>query len=195
MLADDFPDVLARIRAGDEEAFARLFRDVQPLLLRYLRVCAPGHGEDVAADTWIAVTKGLGAFTGDEAGLRAWIFTIARHRAVDVTRWHARRPTVSAVGQLGDEATVADPADQLEESESTAEAIRLIRTLPPDQAEVVMLRVVAGLKNVEIAALLHKTPGAVRVLSHRGLRRLAQDLRSSTTNGCNAWLPTTASHT
>ena len=89
---------------------------------------------------------------------------------------------------------MADPADQLEESESTTEAIRLIRTLPPDQAEVVMLRIVAGLTNVEVAALLDKTPGAVRVLSHRGLRRLAQNLQSSMDNGCNAWLPTTASH-
>jgi RNA polymerase sigma-70 factor (ECF subfamily) len=51
--------------------------------------------------------------------------------------------------------------------------LALVRTLPPDQAEVILLRVVAGMDNTQVAGLLGKTPGAVRVLSHRGLRRLA----------------------
>ena len=52
----------------------------------------------------------------------------------------------------------------------------LIATLPPDQAEVIMVRVVAGLDVAEVARMLGKRPGTVRVLAHRGLRRLAERL-------------------
>jgi RNA polymerase sigma-70 factor, ECF subfamily len=52
----------------------------------------------------------------------------------------------------------------------------VVRTLPPDQAEVILLRVVAGLDLDEVAGVVRKRPGNVRVLQHRGLRRLAQRL-------------------
>ena len=56
------------------------------------------------------------------------------------------------------------------------EAIARIRGLPPDQAEVLLLRVFAGLSAVEVARLLGKRPVTVRVLQHRALTRLAADL-------------------
>ena len=77
-----FGDTLARAQGGDESAFARIFRDVQPALLRYLRVIAL-EAEDVAGETWLQVVDGLAGFRGDEQAFRAWLFTIARHRAVD----------------------------------------------------------------------------------------------------------------
>jgi RNA polymerase sigma-70 factor (ECF subfamily) len=56
---------------------------------------------------------------------------------------------------------------------STEAALQLIATLPPDQAEAVLLRVVGGLDVDRVAAIMGKRPGHVRVLSHRGLKRLA----------------------
>ena len=54
--------------------------------------------------------------------------------------------------------------------------IALLSTLPADQAEVIMLRVVAGLDVNRVAQLMGKHPTTVRVLAHRGLRRLAARL-------------------
>ena len=48
--------------------------------------------EDVASETWVSVVKGLARFTGDEAGWRAWVFTIARSRLYDAQRRAARMP-------------------------------------------------------------------------------------------------------
>jgi hypothetical protein len=62
---------------GSEGAFSRLWRDGNPALLRYLRVIVPGSAEDVAADTWVQVVRGLAGFRGDERGWRAWLFTTA----------------------------------------------------------------------------------------------------------------------
>ena len=60
---DDFASVLAAAQDGDEAAFAILFRSVQPALLRYLRTLArnlyDGTADDVAADTWVQVVRGL----------------------------------------------------------------------------------------------------------------------------------------
>jgi RNA polymerase sigma-70 factor (ECF subfamily) len=147
-----FGVTLANARTGDEAAFARIFHDVQPALLRYLRVITP-EPEDVAGETWIQVVTGLRRFRGGEQDFRAWLFTIARNRAA--------------------EPTTADAADQALEAVSTQAAMELIKSLPREQAEIIVLRVVAGLDAGDVAKIVGKTPGAVRVAAHRGLRRLA----------------------
>ena len=69
--------------------------------------------------------------------------------------------------------TAPDTADQALEAVSTQAAMDLIKSLPREQAEIIMLRVVAGLDAGDVARIVGKTPGAVRVAAHRGLRRLA----------------------
>jgi len=150
-----------------------LFRGVQPALLGYLRVIAADAAEDVASETWLQVVAGLGGFRGGEAAFRAWVFTIARHRAVDAGRARARRRTVP----LGQDdlagLTVPDAGEAALEAISTQAVVALLATLPRDQAEIILLRVVAGLSSREVGRLVGKSPGAVRVAAHRGLRRLA----------------------
>jgi RNA polymerase sigma-70 factor (ECF subfamily) len=158
---------------GDEAAFGRLFRAHQPLLLRYLRPLAGVAHEDVAAETWVQVVRGLRDFDGDLDGFRGWLFTIAHRRWVDHVRAESRRPPRQ------DEAAALDlPARErveevVETVLSTERAVDLIGRLAPDQAEVVLLRVVADLDVAATARVVGKSRGAVRVLTHRGLRRLA----------------------
>ena len=178
----DLDDHLGRARTGDELAFAEVYRDVQPGLLRFLSVQSPEGAEDACADTWLEVARSLDRFEGDMTGFRAWVFTIARRKLVDGIRRDARRP-VRFVGEADELDALADsaaggtdPAELAEAQDDTSRAIALVRTLPPDQAEALMLRVVAGLDYAEIAALMGRSQGAVRVLAHRGLRRLARTL-------------------
>jgi len=175
-----FAATLAQAQDGDDTAFTCIFRDVQPVLVRYLRVIAPGAADDVAGDTWLHVVDGLTGFRGDEAAFRAWLFTIARHRAADRGRWRARHPTV-ALEESGaaDRLTAPDAADVALERIGLRAALAAVAQLPPEQAEIVMLRVVAGLDTSQVAQITGKSPGAVRVAAHRGLRRLAS-LASST---------------
>jgi RNA polymerase sigma-70 factor (ECF subfamily) len=56
---------------------------------------------------------------------------------------------------------------------ATERAIALVSRLPPQQAEVIMLRVVAGLDTEAVAQIVGRSPGAVRVAAHRGLKKLA----------------------
>jgi RNA polymerase sigma-70 factor (ECF subfamily) len=109
------------------------------------------------------------------------VFTVARHRAVDRWRRGARRhDELVPTDALVDLPAPDDPADAALDAISSRAAVALIATLPRDQAEVVLLRVVAGLEVAEVAAITGKRPGHVRVLAHRALRRLAARLGGPT---------------
>jgi RNA polymerase sigma-70 factor (ECF subfamily) len=184
-LGDRFPAILERAAAGDQDAFAQLWSATHPMLVRYLRVMCAGQAEDVASETWLKAIRALGSFHGDEQGFRGWLVVIARNVVRDLARHQARRPeTLSgdlppdyvdreALRPVGPE---PDAADVALERLSTRAALRLVAGLPPAQAEMVALRVVIGLDVAEVAAIVGRSPGAVRVAVHRGLRALADQL-------------------
>lgn len=175
MVVSGFQERLAAAKEGDESAFVELFRSVQPALLRYLSTIGGPLAEDVAGETWVSVVRGLDRFSGDESGWRAWVFTIARARLVDAQRRLSRMPdTVDAQEVLESRPDGVDVPAHVEEIFSTEAALALIGCLPPDQAEVVMLRHVAGLDVARTAKVLGKKPGTVRVAAHRGLKRLSE---------------------
>ena len=179
MTPELFAESLAAAKGGDEVAFTVLFRDVQPAVLRYLRVVAGDRADDLAGETWVQVVRGLAAFTADEpAAFRGWVLSIARHRWLDDQRSRSRRPE-TPVAYVPDRSDSTDVPAAVDELLSTESALSLIAQLPPDQAEVIMLRVVAGLDVGRTAELLGKQPGAVRVLAHRGLRRLERLLSNT----------------
>jgi RNA polymerase sigma-70 factor (ECF subfamily) len=179
-LGDDFGRVLAAARAGEEWAVTSIFRAIQPGLLRYLSAREPGEAEDIAAQVWLEVARSLPGFTGGEDELRALVFTIGRRRLSNVRRGRTRRPDPVDREMLEVIAGVDDPAEAVAARVASADAIaRVIRMLRPEQADVVLLRVVADLSVEEVAAIVGKSPSAVRVIQHRALRRLAGQLRGT----------------
>jgi RNA polymerase sigma-70 factor, ECF subfamily len=161
-----FDDVLGAAQAGAEWAIAALYREFNPALLRFFGAQAGDAAEDLGQETWIGAGRGLSGFVGDERAFRAWLFTIARRQLVAYWRTTGRSPTVVArepVSAAADEGIVASEA-----------ARELVEGLPRLQAEVILLRVVAGLDAEEVGVIIGKSPGAVRVLQHRALLRLAR---------------------
>jgi RNA polymerase sigma-70 factor, ECF subfamily len=174
-------DALRRAQAGDEHGFTDLWRMLQPRLLRYLRIAIGGLAEDVAAETWLQVVRDLPGFHGDGSRFRAWLFAVARNRAIDQARRAGRRredPT-----EIDDLTGIPDETDTETEAMTwleTERALALIATLPREQAEAVALRVIAGLTPRQAATVLGKRPGAIRVATMRGLNRLAERLAAET---------------
>jgi RNA polymerase sigma-70 factor (ECF subfamily) len=172
-----FAEVLSAAQRGDEEAFAILWQDANPALVRYLRVLDSDSAEDVAADTWVSVIRGLATFSGDELAWRGWLFTIARRRGIDDLRRRLRHPTSPlSPPEDGGRGVATDAAEEALGRLDTRAALELVATLPPLQAEVIVLRVVAGLPVETVAGIVGRSPGAVRVAAHRGLRALARVL-------------------
>ena len=184
-LGDQFQGVLTAAQEGGEWAVAILYRWLQPAVVGYLRTRAGDDADDLASETWLAVARGLPGFSGDENAFRSWVFTIAHRRMVDHHRTSSRRLATRSLtredgdgpGSGAEPRSADDPAAEVEAAVAGDEAVRRITALlPPDQAEIVLLRVVAGLPVDEVAVITGRKPGTVRVLQHRALRRLAERL-------------------
>jgi RNA polymerase sigma factor (sigma-70 family) len=170
-------DVVERARRGDEAAFAVIFREVNPMLVGYLRGLVGNEADDVASETWHDIVRDLRAFRGDGMSFRGWAATIGRHRAMDHLRRAKVRPQTAELHDDSTQPVTARDAESLAlENLSTERALVLIASLPQDQAEAVLLRVVLGLNAPTAAKVLGKRPGAVRTAAHRGLKRLSERL-------------------
>jgi RNA polymerase sigma-70 factor (ECF subfamily) len=178
-----FQATLNAAARGDEDAFGALWRNLQPTLLNYLKVIAPDSAEDLSAETWLEVIRKLDRFQGDEPAFRSWVLTIARQQVVDWRRRSARRRTEPLSTGTPERAAPDWLSASVADTISGREALSLVTSLPPAQAEVVILRVIAGLNVAEVAAITGKTPSAVRMLSHRALRRLAQEVKATQSDG------------
>ncbi len=176
---DEVEELLALARQGDEHAISRLYQLHNGRLLRVLRAEVGDAAEDVSQQTWLEVMRVLRRFEGDERGFRALLYTIARRRTADHRRTQRRKPaaptppeTLAAVLDRSG-ASETDPLAAL----GADDAVRaVVAILGAEQAEVVLLRVVADLSVDEVAAIVGRSAGAVRVQQHRAMRRLAEAL-------------------
>ncbi len=177
MLGPEFSDVLRLAASGDPAAFGALWRDTHPSLLRYLRLSAGEAAEDLASEVWLEVARRIARFRGGELEFRGWLFTMARRRLIDQHRYQTRHPELpTADTDRLDRPAADDTVAAALEGISTETALAFIATLPRDQAEIIVLRVVVGLDAAQVARIVGKSPGAVRVAAHRGLRTLAARL-------------------
>ena len=128
------------------------------------------------ADSFVGAAGAAPETTGDASTFRVWLFRIARNVVSNERRRNRRRPVASLEHTTGLAA-----ADDIFESAAAREAgtaaWRAVARLPEDRRRAVVLRFVDEMSTAEIAAVLGRSEGAVRVLLHRALRSVAADLR------------------
>lgn len=174
-LGPDFAEVLAAAKSGDPRAITVLYRAFNPALLRFYRANAGPVAEDLAQEVWLSAAPNLDSFDGDEQQFRAWMFTVARRRLVD--HWRSTGRRVTEVHDAVEPAALdGDPEARLMGDAAIAE---LTAGLTDEQREVITLRVVGGLSVDEVAAVVGKSPGAVRVIQHRAIRKAAARLNEA----------------
>jgi RNA polymerase sigma-70 factor, ECF subfamily len=159
---------------ADLATFEGLYRAITPRLHRFVRRAEPTEADDITAEVWLDVTRYLPRFRGDADGFEALVFTIARRRITDHRRRRARRRTDAVSNEsLSDYAGADEPeSEAIDQLRTRATLEELVRTLSPAQVEVVVLRVVHGLPVERVATMLGRSPGNVRILQHRALKRL-----------------------
>jgi RNA polymerase sigma factor (sigma-70 family) len=176
-----FDDVLAAAQAGAAWAFEVLYRDLSPAVTGYLRLHGALDPDDLASETFLAVFRGLAGFSGDEDGLRSWVFTIAHRRLVDDWRRRSRRPRLADDVDLLPETPGGDVEDDVLTRLGTETVHRMCAGLPADQRSVLLLRVLADLTVEQVAAVMDRSVGSVKALQRRGLRRLRAELEPAGT--------------
>jgi RNA polymerase sigma-70 factor (ECF subfamily) len=175
-LGEPFDPILSAARAGADWAWERLYRELAPPVLAYLRSRGARDPEDVLGEVFLQAVRGLPRFEGDERDLRTWVLTIAHRKLVDEHRKTARRPITVPDEELYRTGATGDAELEGLAALGTNRALVLIRSLAPDQQNVLLLRVFADLTIEEIARVLAKKPGAIKALQRRGLAALKKKL-------------------
>jgi RNA polymerase sigma-70 factor (ECF subfamily) len=184
------------LRAGDEEVFMELIRELNPSLLRVARMFVPTAvlAEDVVQETWLAVLNGIGRFEG-RSSLKTWIFRILTNTAKTRGERERRSVPFSALdteGGDGFEPAVersrftgtgqwsvlprAWPEDRLLAKETLSVVERAIERLPPNQRTVITLRDVEGWTADEVRNALELSETNQRVLLHRARAKVRHAL-------------------
>ncbi|HEY3141288.1 MAG TPA: sigma-70 family RNA polymerase sigma factor [Acidimicrobiales bacterium] len=176
--AGQFRTVLVAARQGEPWAFERIFVALSPVVVGYLRLQGSREPDDLTSEVFLGVHRNLSSFEGDESEFRSWVFTIAHRRLLDERRRGSRRPPPEPLPVDLDPAAPDDVEDTVAESLSIERVRALCERLAPDQRDVLLLRLLGRLTVDEVAATLHKTPGAVKALQRRGFSAVGRLLDS-----------------
>ena len=163
---------LREAREGSQQALGELWRLLSPAVCGYLRAKGAWDAEACTSDAFLGAFGALGEFVGDGAAFRGLVFTIAHRRLVDDVRRRSRRPVELEWSPELDERSGGSAEDHAIATQGTLDARALLDGLPSDQRDVMMLRIFGDLTIEQIAAVVGKTPGAVKALQRRGLDNL-----------------------
>ena len=181
MIGDGFARVLERARDGDELAWTALYDDLAGPLLGYLRGRGAPEPEDQLGETFLQVARDLPGFSGDEAGFRSWVFTLAHRRLLDAARTRRRRPStpIEPDRLVPVAEALRDPGDRADATAVALDAIGdrelltgLLEHLTDEQREVVLLRFVADLDTATVGEVTGRSPNAVAAVTRRALTTL-----------------------
>jgi RNA polymerase sigma-70 factor (ECF subfamily) len=166
--------------AGDRDAMRTFYARMNPTVYGWVRqsIRDPHTAEDLAQEVWIKVAQNLGRYRPG-TNLIAWLMTITRNTVVDHLRTVQRRPNeVLQADHLAlDRPRPGLTPHQHTERRQLAQAIQAhMEKLKPDQRRCLRLRFFDGCSPADTAQIMGKTVGAVRTLTLRSLRRLAQVL-------------------
>jgi RNA polymerase sigma-70 factor (ECF subfamily) len=172
---------LVAARRREPAAVSRIYSAYAPALFRFFMAAVGDRhqAEDLTGTTFVSAIEDLPRFYGPIEALGGWLFQIARHDLYDHRRRQARsriEPLEDHLPEAAAAAGAADPEELAIERLEGSRVLAAMRQLSPDQREVLLLRMAAGLTAPEVAEILGKTTGAVKALQHRGLASLARVL-------------------
>ena len=167
-------ELVEKSQNGDSKAFGELYEQFIDKIFRFVffRVGRREVAEDLTQTVFLKALEHIKGFR-KESQFSSWLFTIARNSIIDYYR--SRKPVYS-LGEF-DELVAKDNTQDYESKEILVETLNAIRRLKEEEQEVIILHSVEEYSFEEIARITKKSPGALRILKHRALRKLKTDLK------------------
>jgi RNA polymerase sigma-70 factor (ECF subfamily) len=174
--------LVSKAQRGNEQAWDALFRRSYPKLLAYAsrRLPTSELAKDAVGETMTRAVAGIDRLRFERGGFDAWMYGIARHVVLDAQRTLWRE----GPGRVPDAADLdSGPSERAIATEESAQIRRAFERLGRSDQEILELRVVAGLSSDEVAVVLGRLPGAIRMAQKRALSRLRSDLLAQRSRG------------
>lgn len=172
-------ELLRRVKSGDTAAFGELYHTYVAKIYRFILFKVQTHeeAEDLSADVFLRAWQHLYQQQRAVRNFRAFLYQIAKNLVIDYYRQRAQRefPADVAAGQAVDQRQ-QQLFHQAERSLELAEIAGIVRQLKDEYKDVVLLRYVEQLSVREIAQIIGKSPGAVRVILFRALKLIRHQL-------------------
>lgn len=170
--------LVRQAQSGDhgalEELCRREWRSVYTLL--YASLKNRSETEDATQDVFLRALRSFDSYQHRDTPFRAYLATIAKNLLRD--RWRRPRPSIVDISdqpeQHDDE---PQPDERLLEAERQRSVHDLLDSLNADQRDVIRLRVLEGRSTDEVAAIMNRTPNAIRQLQHRAITTLRQRIQ------------------
>ncbi len=176
----ELPDdqILARAIQGDREAFGELYRRYVQRIYNYIyyRVGNPHDAEDLTARVFYRVLRNIHRYEDRGLPFSAYLYRIAHNVVANWHRDNQRRAEIplDALWSLQDDSPA--PEVTLLRNEEYERLMTVIRRLPPDRQQLLILKFVERLSNAEIGQIMGRTEGAIKSLYHRTLLALRREL-------------------
>ncbi len=163
----------------DPDAWEAIYRSAYPRLFSYARsrLADDGEAEDAVSETMARALQRIDAFRSEGVAVDGWLFGILRNIIFETHRKRSRPLPPAAAFEAGSpDLGAQDPLARTLAGEQAAAVHRAFALLSPNDREILELRVLGGLSSDEVAAVVGKRPGAVRMAQARALERLRDAL-------------------
>ncbi len=177
---EEVQQIVTRIRSGDHDAFGVLYDAwVRPIYrFIFFKVRSRETAEDLTSDCFLKVFQYIKKTSHTIENLRALVYQTARNNVIDYYRAHGRQRRQEEAADCGHEEkrTIEETIDRAMEMERVNEALFQLKD---EWREVIVLHYIEGYSHQEIAEIVGKSPGAVRVTAHRAMDALKKILAQS----------------
>ena len=171
-------DVLVKAVQGDQEAFGTLYERYVGRIYNYVYYRTGNHhdAEDLTARVFFRAIRGINNYEDRGLPISAWLYRIAHNLVANWHRDKSRRPEILLEDGIGFHIPTEHPETTLMQDEESENLMRIIRKLPSERQQLLILKFVDHLSNAEIGQIMGRTEGAIKSLYHRTLLTLRDDL-------------------
>lgn len=178
--------LVKKAQKGETEAFGQLYDNhIEPIYrFVYLKVGQKADAEDIAQQVFINAWQNINHYEPRGFPFSSWLYKIAHNTVIDYyrTRKNYSDIDIETIAETSLDAPISRMADQIDQQLDLIEIKRAIKMLPAEYQTVVIMKFVEDLPNKEIAKILGKTEGALRVVQHRALKQLKKQLSNGQGN-------------
>lgn len=180
MQSSSLTELVKRAKQGDKDAYGEIYKLFLKQIFRFINFSVRNYelAEDLTQNTFFKAWRALDSFSLSRGSFRAFLFAIARNLIID---W-SRRKKELPLETIENFPALEDPEEDFSKKEIKENIWRVLEKLEKEEKQLIVLRFFEELKFWEIAKILGRKEGAVRVSTHRILKKLKIYLKETYEN-------------